>query len=57
MLRRRTSEVLGWVEDGDLVVISKHGRPIALFAPFSDPHRLLPAEIAATPGLAELAEW
>lgn len=56
VLRRRTSEVLAWVGEGDLVVIGKHGRPIALIAPFSDPHRLLPAEIAATPGLGELAQ-
>jgi antitoxin (DNA-binding transcriptional repressor) of toxin-antitoxin stability system len=53
-LRRAAASVIRRVGAGELAVISRHGRPVALMLAIGDPETLLPAEVE--PGLlAELA--
>jgi prevent-host-death family protein len=54
-LRERTAAVVAAVAAGEVGVVSKHGRPVAILIPFADRDTLAPASPEAA-GLARLAE-
>jgi prevent-host-death family protein len=54
-LRERTAPVIAAVAAGEVAVVSKHGRPLALLVPFVDRDSLTPADVEASElnGLAQ----
>jgi prevent-host-death family protein len=54
-LDRRASEVVERVRDGEIAVVSRHGRPVAMILPIADALELRPVDASDAPTLGALA--
>ena len=54
-LTRSPARVVGAVREGEVVVLSKHGRAVAMIVPLFDEPELAPLDVGRLEGLARLA--